>query len=77
MKRYKNIRIPVEAYDKEKIRMNEITNKLKVLLKGEHTKPIKMTQYFQLRANKPVFIYDDELINMFSKRKKKGGFSLI
>ena len=77
MKRYKNIRIPIEAYEKEKIRMNEISTNLKKLLKGENVKPIKMTQYFQLRANRPVFIFDDELINMFSKRKRKGGFSLI
>lgn len=77
MKRYKNIRIPIEAYEKEKLRMNEISFNLKTLLKGEKVKPIKMTQYFQLRANKPVFVYDDELINMFSKKKKRGKYNLI
>lgn len=74
MARYKSIRIPIEAFEKEKIRMNEINSKLRQLVKGSKT--LKMTQYFQLRASKPMFIYDDELINLMSK-KKRGKFNLI
>ena len=76
MASYKNVRIPIEAYNKEKLRLEELNRKLKELTKNKNMKTIKMTQYFRLRSSKPMFVYDDELVNYFAK-KKKGGFSLI
>lgn len=76
MGKYKTIKIPTEAYEKEKQRINEINRKLKTLVKG-NVAPVKMTQYFKLRSLKPVFIYDDELVDYFGRNKKGGNFSLI
>lgn len=65
----KTIRIPVEAYQKEKMRLDEINKKLKQLTKNQNFKDIKMTEYFKLRSSKPMFVYDDELLNRFAKKK--------
>ncbi len=73
--KYKNVRIPIEAYQKEKIRLDELNRKLRELTKNPKRK-IPMTQFFRLRSSKPIFIYDEELINYFAK-KKNGRFNLI
>jgi hypothetical protein len=69
MKKYKLIRIPTEAYEKEKRKANEMNNRLSEITKKPRRIP--MTQYFKFRAERPMFIYDDELINYFTKSKRK------
>ena len=73
--RYKSVRIPIEAYEKEKLRLEAMNRKLKQLTK--QTNKIKMTQYFKLRSSRPIFIYDDELVNYFSNKKKGGKYSIL
>jgi hypothetical protein len=68
MKKYKVVRIPVEAYLKEKSKADEMNKRLSQLLKKN--KRIPMTSYFKFRAERPMFIYDDELLNYFGKSKR-------
>jgi len=72
--KYKVVRIPIEAYLKEKQRVVQIEDRLKKI-KKKNVK-VKMTDYFRYRANRPVFIYDEDLVNQFNTKKYKRGFSL-
>lgn len=66
-RKYKVVRMPIEAYLKEKNKADEMSKRLQQLLKK--SKRIPMTSYFKFRADKPIFIYDEELVNLFSKSK--------
>ena len=72
-KKYKVVRIPIEAYLKEKAKVEQINIRLKELIKNKRN--VKMTQYFNFRAGRPLFIYDDELVNFFGKSKRR--YSLL
>jgi hypothetical protein len=73
-KRYKTFKYPVEALEKDLIRKTEFEKKIREIIK----KPVKipMTAYFRFRASKPLFVYDDELISAFTKKKTRG-FNLL
>lgn len=68
-KQYKNVRFPIDSYLKEKRRMEELSKRFSQI--SGKKKNIKFTQLLELRASKPMFIYDDELVNFFSKKSTK------
>lgn len=70
--KYKVVRMPLEVWLKEKSRKDEINARLTQIQKKQIHIPF--TDYFRFRTNKPMFIYDDELINAFGSKKKQRGF---
>jgi len=75
VKKSKIIRIPLEAYEKEKLRVMDMQNRIRTLT-NEPVR-IRFADYLRLRASKPIFIYDDELLNFFKKKKQTRRFNLI
>ena len=69
MKRYKLVRFPEEAWmgfqSKKKV-MNEI---LKEELKRNNVK-VSLADTLRFFSQKPIFVYNDELINFLKKHKK-------
>lgn len=65
--KYKIVRYPIEAYARDLQRKNEINKRFNELTKK--TKKIKFTDFLKLRSQKPMFAYDDELINYFGKNR--------
>jgi hypothetical protein len=75
-KRYKTIKLPLEAY------LNFINKKAKMenTIKEVTKKPtnIKFTNFFRFISQKPTdFVYPEELVNYFCKYKRKRQEGLI
>lgn len=69
MKKYKIIRMPLTAFLRDKQRLETIRQKVSKIT-GKPSR-IKMTQFYSFRSEKPIYIYDEELLDFFGKRRKK------
>lgn len=69
MKKYKPIRVPIEAYNGLMNKKNIMQEMLKESLK----KPIRFTMADTLRfvSSKKIFIYNDEILDFIKNKKNK------
>lgn len=72
MARYKPIRMPIEAYNSFDRKGKVIQE---VLKRNGQKKIIKRTEVLNFYSQKPIYIYDDEVLNFFIRKKKKRGVS--
>lgn len=76
MKKYKLIKMPYEAWE----RFNKKKTRMEETIKFETKRPnvnIKFTKFMNFISEKPTsYVYPDELVSYFLKRKSKGGFLL-
>ena len=68
-KRYKPMRIPLEAYENFDRKRKEIQETLNKELKKNKT--IHLTDTIKFFSQRPSYIYNDELLAYFTKRKKR------
>lgn len=71
MKKYKLVRLPIEAYDGLMNKKNIMENMLRHELKKDKVR-FTFADTARFLSNKKIFIYNDELLD-FIKRKKKNG----
>ena len=68
MARYKPVRMPIEAYNNFNRKGKIIEEVLKKYYKNKN---VKRTDVLKFYSQKPIYIYDDELINFFVKNKRE------
>ena len=73
MKKYKPIRLPVEAYEKWNNRRLAIQQTVRNETNKQNIK-VKMTDVMRFFSQRPNYVYNEELVSYFSKiKRKKGG----
>jgi len=68
-KKYKIVRMPSEAWDD----FSKKRNAIEEVIRKETKKPdnIKLTDILRYFSQKKIYMYNDELLNFFVKRKRK------
>lgn len=74
MKKYKSVRIPLEAWDNLNKKKAKMESTIKEVTKKQ--KNIKFANFLRFVSSKPTdYVYPDEIVDYFCRvRKKKGGF---